>query len=280
MFSKLYLEITNVCNLACSFCPGTRRPRRFLSEAEFRTLAEKLRPHGKYLYFHVMGEPLLHPELGRFLAIAGELGFRVVLTTNGTLLPKRQAELLASPALHKVNVSLHAPEANDLEHLEGYLDGCTAFAAAASEQGVLCSLRLWNLDGDGTVGRHDRNGEVIAAFHRAFPEPWTENTRGWRLRDRLFLEWGETFDWPDTETGDRGEDCFCYGLRDQLGVLSDGTVVPCCLDHEGDIPLGNLFRQELEEILESPRARALYDGFSRRRAVEPLCRTCGYARRF
>ena len=108
MFSKLYLEITNVCNLKCSFCPGTRRPRRFLSEGEFRTLAEKLRPQGKYLYFHVMGEPLLHPDLPRFLEIAGELDFRVVITTNGTLLPKRQAELLAAPALHKVNVSLHA----------------------------------------------------------------------------------------------------------------------------------------------------------------------------
>ena len=100
------------------------------------------------------------------------------------------------------------------------------------------------------------------------------------MADRVFLEWGEKFDWPDLQAPDRGETCFCYGLRDQVAVLSDGTVVPCCLDREGAMALGSLFETPLEEILETPRARAIYDGFSRREAVEPLCRTCGFARRF
>lgn len=281
MFAKMYLEITNVCNLQCSFCPGTRRRKRFLSREEFRLLASRLRPHGRYLYFHLMGEPLLHPELEAFLEIARELEFRVVLTTNGTLLPKRQEILLAAPALHKVNISLHAPEANgDAVDFAAYLDGCTEFARQAIEKGILCSLRLWNLDGARTVGERQRNDEVLSALHRAFPNEWTPNTRGMRLKDRLFLEWGEKFEWPELGRREFPEHGFCYGLRDQIGVLCDGTVVPCCLDHEGDIPLGNLFDSQLQTILDSAQARGLYDGFSARKMTHPLCRSCGYAQRF
>ena len=60
-------------------------------------------------------------------------------------------------------------------------------------------------------------------------------------------------------------------------MLVDGTVVPCCLDSAGVLDLGNLFQQNLDEVLASPRARAIYDGFTRHKAVEPLCRRCGYA---
>ena len=107
-FRKIYLEISNVCNLKCSFCPGTARTPKMMSEAEFRALMPKLRPWSDFLYFHLMGEPLLHPQLERFLQIAGEAGFRVILTTNGTLLERQKELLLASPGLHKVNISLHS----------------------------------------------------------------------------------------------------------------------------------------------------------------------------
>ena len=274
-FAKIYLEISNRCNLRCAFCPGTKRPGRSMTEAEFSTLLPRLQPYTDFLYFHLMGEPLCHPLLGRFLALAGEAGFRVILTTNGTLLPLRQDLLLASPALHKVNVSLHAFEANDLTvPFEAYLKGCTDFGRAA-EGRVLVTYRLWN-----GGGANRRNSEILAALEQAFPRPWVEERRGIRLGERVYLEYGEKFDWPDLQAPDGGERVFCYGLRDQLGVLCDGTVVPCCLDHEGDLALGNLFDQTLPEILDSPRARAIYEGFSRRQAAEPLCRRCGYAARF
>ena len=130
-FSRVYLEITSCCNLACSFCPGTTRRAAFLTVAQFTHLAGALRGQTRFLYFHVMGEPLLHPDLPELLDIAGRMGFRVVLTTNGTLLPKRQRELLAAQALHKVSVSLHSFEANsgvDMEqHEAAVLDGATRF---------------------------------------------------------------------------------------------------------------------------------------------------------
>ncbi len=275
MLQKAYLEITNVCNLNCSFCPGTRRAPRFLSVEEFRLLAGKLRRQTDYLYFHLLGEPLLHPELGALLRIAGELGFACMITTNGTLLPERGELLLAAERLRKVSISLQSFEANPGGELEGYLSGCLAFARKAAEKGVFCELRLWNRGGLETL-----NPAIQERLEACFPLPWEKSRNGWKLAERIWLDPGERFDWPDLDAPDRGERCFCYGLRNQIGVLCDGTVVPCCLDHEGDIPLGNLFTQELDEILASPRARAIYEGFSQRRAVEELCRRCGYRTRF
>ena len=274
-FRKIYLEISNICNLSCTFCPGTKRQKRAMTEEDLAILLPKLRPYADFLYFHLMGEPLCHPKLDIFLELAHSYGFRVILTTNGTLLPKKQELLLASPALHKVNISLHAFEANDLSvPFAEYLSGCFEFGKAA-EGKVLVSYRLWNQG-----GQEEKNGEILSAMEECFPQPWVQERHGQRIGNRVFLEYGDKFDWPDLTAPDGGEGVFCHGLRDQIGVLCDGTVVPCCLDHEGDINLGNLFEQSLEEILESPRAKALYEGFSCRKATEELCRRCGYARRF
>ena len=156
MLKRVYLEITNVCNLACSFCPGTKREGRFMSEEEFSALVNKLQGQTQYLYFHLMGEPLLHPSLGRFLAIAGERGFRVILTTNGTLLAEKEEVLLSAPALYKVNLSLQSFEANEGGTLCDYVNQCGAFAAKAAAAGKICELRLWNRG-----GRERLNGEIL-----------------------------------------------------------------------------------------------------------------------
>ncbi len=274
-FRKIYVEISNLCNLSCAFCPGTKRTPGRMTEDSFQKLLPKLRPYTDFLYFHIMGEPLCHPQLKDFLQAAGEFGFQVILTTNGTLLAKQQEMLLSAPALHKVNVSLHAFEANDLAvPFEKYLEDCFRFGQQAQGK-KLVVYRLWNHG-----GADARNGEILSAMECCFPKPWTEARQGIRIGERVFLEYGDKFDWPDLQAEEDNGKLFCYGLRDQLGVLWDGTVVPCCLDHEGDLALGNLFHQEMEEILDSPRAKAIYEGFSRKEAVEPLCRRCGYARRF
>ena len=274
-FHKIYLEISNICNLKCSFCPGTQRKSKVMNEAEFAALLTRLQGWTDFLYFHLMGEPLCHPSLGTFLQLAGDAGFKVILTTNGTLLEKHQALLLESPALHKVNISLHAFEANDLTiPFEEYLNQCFRFAQAAQGR-KLVVFRLWNQG-----GANAQNSFILNKLQSAFPQPWKEERRGIRIGERIYLEYGEKFDWPDLSVEEGSNSVFCYGLRDQIGILCDGTVVPCCLDHEGDIPLGNLHTESLEEILEKPRSKAIFEGFCNRKAVEELCRKCGYARRF
>ena len=274
-FRKIYLEITNACNLRCSFCPGTSRAPKNLDEKEFELLAKKLRPYSDYLYFHLMGEPLCHAKLESFFEIAGELGFRVIITTNGTLLEKRQDVLLRAKALHKMNISLHAFEANDVDFsFDDYL--CRAFEFGRAAEGKkIVVYRLWN-----NGGKDALNESILARMKSFFPAEWAEERRGTRIGERIYLEYGDKFDWPDLTATDGGDEVFCYGLRDQIGVLCDGTVVPCCLDHNGDIALGNLFESDMESIINSPRAVAIYEGFNNKHAAEELCRKCGYARRF
>lgn len=274
-FNKIYLEISNICNLRCTFCPGTKREKKRLSEGEFSTLLPKLKPWSNYLYFHLMGEPLCHPNLDRFLQLAYDAGFKVIITTNGTLLKKQQDVLLNAPGLHKINISLHAFEANDYSvPFSQYLSDSFSFGKAA-EGNVIVVFRLWNKG-----GADKRNEEILSKMKEYFPEPWIEERRGIRIGQRVFLEYGDKFDWPDLTAPEGNDKVFCYGLRDQIGVLCDGTVVPCCLDHDGDLALGNLFKEDLDVILEKPKAKAIYQGFQNKKAAEELCRKCGYARRF
>ena len=274
-FRKIYLEITNVCNLRCSFCPGTLRAPKSLNQDEFSLLTDKLRPYSDHLYFHLMGEPLCHSQLESFFEIAHRKGFKVIITTNGTLLEKRKETLISADGLHKINISLHAFEANDVDFsFDDYLRRCFEFGRSAEGKKIVV-YRLWN-----NGGKSELNERILAQMKLFFPNEWIEERRGTRIGERVYLEYGDKFDWPDLTATDGGDEVFCYGLRDQIGVLSDGTVVPCCLDHNGDIALGNLFESDMDTIINSPRAKAIYEGFTKRCASEELCRKCGYARRF
>ena len=274
MYSRVYVEITNLCNRNCSFCPGTVRPAKMLTVEEFRFIAEKLRGTTKYLYYHLMGEPLTHPALPEMIAIATELGFKSAITTNGTLLPKR-GQALIDGSVYKVNISVHSFEDGADEDYVNYIDGCLDFAKRAGAAGTLVVLRLWNNGCD-----EGQNERTIAIIRAAFPGEWVVSPRGTKVGEKVYLEHADRFSWPDVNAEDQGDSVFCYGLRDHFGILSDGRVVPCCLDREGEITLGNLFEENIGEILESPRAKAMVEGFSCRKAAEELCRKCGYARRF
>lgn len=278
VITRAYLEITNVCNLSCIFCPKNARPKRKMTVKEFDRLTDRLRGQVQFLYFHLMGEPMMHEHLGDFIRTAREKGFIPVLTTNGTLLQK---PLSCWP--HKIQISLHSQEANEPrsaqptenqeQHEAHYIDEVMHFAQMAEAAGTIVVLRLWNQG-----GFDSRNETLLRHLERHIPQPWTKRYDGWRLSEKIYLEYDQMFEWPDDEHAEYAvEEQFCYALRNQIGIHVDGTVVPCCLDHDGSVPLGNLHQQTLDEILSSPRARALYDGFSHHTATEPFCRKCEYA---
>ena len=278
MPNKAFLEITNVCNLSCFFCHGTKREKRFMTIPKFTRAAEQIRPFAQYLYFHLMGEPLLHPQLSEFLDIAHSLDFKVILTTNGTLLSEKADILLSSPSLFKVSISLHSFEANNMsQSLESYLENCFDFCKKASDAGIISVMRLWN-----SGGLESLNETIISLMHQYFDgkeeKQWQEIYSGYKIGEKLFLEWGNLFEWPDIDGKDYGTNHSCYGLRDQIGVLCDGTVVPCCLDSEGEINLGNIFNTPLKDILSSERATRLRQSFIEKNVCEELCRKCGYAK--
>ncbi len=274
MYNKVYVEITNMCNMSCSFCHGHKRAPKRMTADEFSDILSKLTNQTRYIYYHLMGEPLTHPQLHEFIKMAGESGYKSIITTNGTLLRKRGDELL-STGLHKINISVHSFENEISDSHTRYISELSEFATKAAEKGTIVVFRLWNKGFDG--GRNDVTLELLK---EKIPGDWKENTRGIRIREKLYLEWGERFEWPDSNAEIKGNRFFCYGLKDQFGILSDGTVVPCCLDSDGVINLGNIFTEDIEAILNSERARTITEGFAKGEASEDLCKRCGYAQRF
>lgn len=282
MIDRCYIEITNVCNLDCDFCPKHHRERRQLTIEEFDLLTDKIRGRVCFLYFHLMGEPLLNPYLPQFVTIAREKGFKTVLTSNGTLLHRAMGLLETLP--HKIQLSLHSHESNERGELSEYIRQVMTFSVLAAKRGTCMVLRLWNHG-----GRDKENEEVIRLMETYMPKPWKQRPDGFRLTDNLYLEFDRKFKWPQvdtvkeetyannvlrTESEDKHPQLFCKALLKQIGVLADGSLVPCCLDHNGDVVLGNLLHQSLDEILSSPRAQALIDAFKHHTASEVLCRNC------
>lgn len=273
-YSRVYVEITNICNRSCSFCPGTTREKRIMTLDEFKKIINALVGITDYIYLHVMGEPLTHPELPQMISYATALGFKCAVTTNGSLLDDRGDELIFSGA-YKVNLSVHSFEGGEEEKHISYIDSLCRFADKASNAGVLTVLRLWNKGYDGGM-----NDKTLDYVRERLDGEWKWGARGARIRHKLHLEYGDRFDWPDMEAEHISDSVFCYGLRDHFGILCDGSVIPCCLDREGAITLGNAFKTPVREILASERAESILHGFDRRCAVEELCKRCGYATRF
>lgn len=287
-FKKTYIEITNVCNLNCEFCPKSQRKPEFMEIELFEKILSQIKNCSNHIYFHVKGEPFLHPQLGTFLDMAHTYGYKVNITTNGTLIEGSKQSLLNKPALRQVNFSLHSFDANtNTTTMEGYLDEILSFVKEASmNTNIISALRLWNLSDDNNINlSEERNRNILRQIEAAFNLDYMikeklAQQRGIKLAQNVYLNQAPRFNWPDINGSEDSLCGFCYGLRDQVAILVDGTVVPCCLDGEGVINLGNIQHTHFENIIENERANALYNGFSNRNVVEPLCQKCDYRRKF
>ncbi len=286
-FKKVYIEITSVCNLACSFCPPTQRAKGLIKVEQFIKILDEIRPHTKYIYLHVKGEPLLHPRIDQLLDAAHERGFKVNITTNGTLIKKQREKLLGKPALRQMNFSLHSFDGHEgSENREKYLGDILDFVREAKEHNVIFSYRLWNLQRDDqTEVDRRKNAETLNILEAEYQldfkiEERVEPGKGVKIAKNIYLNQDHEFKWPSLLEPEYSGKGFCHALRSQAAILVDGTVVPCCLDGEGVINLGNVNEQSFSEIVESERATNLVEGFSRREAVEELCRKCGYRQKF
>ena len=295
-FRKIYIEITNQCNLSCSFCPKTKRKSHFMTVEEFTHIINSTRAQGENFYLHVMGEPTAHPHFADFLKICKDNDVKVNITTNGTLL-HRVGDAIVENTVRSVSVSMHSFEANSLnKDMKDYLDKIMDFCKKSIGSGITVELRLWNFDRESIYDKNQLNGQIVdylesnleldfdlrQAMTDKFAEMETSNSRKFNfcLKDRIFLGMAQHFDWPDITKEERYCDGFCYGLRNQIAILASGDVVPCCLDSEGNIVLGNIHENTLQEIFDGERAQAIYTGFTHRKAVEPLCQTCGYMKMY
>lgn len=283
-FKRVYLEISNICNLHCPFCIPLARPAGRMSAAQFRIAAEQIRPYSDYLYLHIKGEPLCHPQLREILKICQELEFQVNITTNGTLLGEKMSLLLDCPAVRQVNLSIHSFSQLSGEDEERCLDEAITFGKKALEQGTpYVVYRMWNLGEGKTIDPRSLN--ILRRISGEFPtahdlESELTVKKSAAIAKGVFLSWEEEFVWPSLDhlyVSDTGR---CYGGRQMLGVLCDGTVVPCCLDSNGEAPLGNLFETPFAEIVSSPTLEEMVSGFDGGRVKLELCKHCSYRTRF
>lgn len=270
-YSKAYIEITNICNLNCSFCPKTARKQQQMTKDNFIKIIGEIDSLTDYLYFHVLGEPTFCDNLKEFVKIGNNKNKKITITTNGTNLSVL-TEILQTEKLYKVNVSLQAVGGNVGINTQSYVKEAINFAKFASSRGTLVVLRLWN--GGGEI---DKNDEIISLLESEFGDIDFCDKDSFTLANKLFLEKADEFQWRCV---DLQNEMFCYGLRDQFAILVDGTVTPCCIDSEGEITLGNVFDTPLNVILSSDRATKILNGFTNKTAIENRCKLCGYARRF
>lgn len=251
-FKRIYIEITNVCNLNCSFCLPHNRENKFMSFDEFKLILDKIKPYTNYIYLHIKGEPLLHPDVDTFIEYAYNNGFFINLTTNATLLKEH---LHITKFLRQLNISLHAT--NSLEIIK----------AAKNIKDCIVCFRIWNINKD-TLNKKLLEQE----FNLKIP-----NKENFTLSSpNIFLSQKNEFIWPSLKNDFIVEEKYCYGLINQLGILVDGTVVPCCLDNDGNINLGNIFTYDLEKIITSKRALNIIDGFKNCKPTEKLCKKCSF----
>lgn len=287
-FNKVYVEITSSCNLSCYFCPPTKRAKQFIEVEEFKKVLDQIKPYTNYIYLHVKGEPLLHPKIDQLLDISAEKGFKVNITTNGTLLKNAKHKILKKKAIRQMNFSLHSFDGHpgSTNKLE-YISSIVKFAKEAVESSdMIVSLRLWNLDQDNVTNlEKSRNRKALEIIEKEFDLDYQIKEKvvpgsGVKIAERIYINQDYEFKWPALHEEEDDGKGFCHALRNQAAILTNGTVVPCCLDGEGVIDLGNIYETPFSDIIESERANEIYNGFSRREAVEELCRKCGYRKRF
>ena len=264
MFKKVYIEITNSCNLKCDFCIQNKRNKMFMTESAFCEILKRLKGHTNYLYFHILGEPLLHPQIRSFIRVAKDEGFNINITTNGYLISK----IRNISNLRQLNISLHSYDEKYNISLEDYLNGI--FDIVDELKDTYVSYRLW------VKNKYTKKIIEILNNHYGTSANEDDIENNVTIKSNIFINSFHEFIWPDMGNDYYSKTGSCYALRDHIGILVDGTIVPCCFDSKGDINLGNIFEESIDNIIKSDRVIRMKDGFQRKEKCEELCRHCSF----
>ncbi len=275
MIKRIYIEITNICNLRCSFCTVGQRSPGYMTLEQLRSILPAVREITEYIYLHVQGEPLTHPDFDAVMDLCDEAGMKVQLVTNGVLLD-RCPGLISHPSLRRVSFSLQSIPFLPVPP-EEYLGRIISFCREASRNGrPYCELRVWRSDTE----LPQLLKQTVLALEDSFDFADSARRDSYKIMDNVFVSFSDSFTWPSLEGPFISSTGTCRGGRDQIAILYDGTVVPCCLDARGVIRLGNIFETPLPDILAGQRYQALVTGFQNNKAAEDLCRHCSYRSRF
>ena len=273
-YKKIYIEITNNCNLNCSFCPKTKRAKEYMSIENYEEILKKINNYTDYTYLHVKGEPLLHPKIIDIIKLSEKYNLKVNLTTNATLFPKYAKELGTCTNLNKINFSLHS-ENNIPNYCEKIFDNIKYLS-----QKTTVIYRLWTLKNNKLDKKSTEIVNKIKEYYNLSTETVEEiiNKKNIKIQSTIYVDKDNEFTWP--KITDYKSEGYCYALKTHIAILVDGTVVPCCLDENGQIPLGNIFNNTLEEIINSDKYQRIKKSFQDRKPCEELCKSCTFKEHF
>lgn len=285
-FYRIYIELTNVCGLSCSFCPTKELPNKEMDLDFFESIIKQAKKYTKEIACHVVGDPLTQSNLHEYLDIIHKYGLKAMLTTSGYFLKKHSYETLFHPCVKQINISLNSFNKNDTSLSFGqYITPVLALCDAKlqREEELFINLRVWNLDE--VMSEHSFNDMLFSKLSKAFDTSlslatiYKERPRSIRLASKILVHFDNYFEWPSLKNENYGQGT-CQGLQSHIAILASGKVVPCCLDCDGVIELGDLHESSLEDILGDTRTIAMIDGFKEGMAVEELCQKCSYKERF
>ena len=277
MFKKIYIEITNICNLNCKFCLETNRKKEYISVENFEKIIKKIHKYTNLVFLHVKGEPLLHGDLEQILKILEKYNLKTNITTNGILINENLDIIKNYKVVRQINFSIHSLMQNENLN-EKYLKNI--FESARELENIIISYRLWNLK---DIKQNTINNYIIKEFEEFYKIKDLKNklmqNDFYKIKDNVFINQDIEFTWPDINKEPIIEKGKCLALKDQIAILVDGTVVPCCLDNNGDIKLGNILEEDFEDILNNPKSIEIKKNFENSIITCKLCKTCGFLKR-
>lgn len=280
-YKRVHVEISNICNVQCSFCPIVTKPKEVLSLDKLDHILKQVVPLTEDICLHLLGEPLAHPQFSEVMRLCDEYKASIQITTNGLLTANNQDVLLDSPSLRQINFSLQVFKDNFPDKDPwSYLDAIYSFTEEALRKNpnLYINYRLWDT---GTEDNEDYLTSIEDRFNITIKRSLDlKSIKSKNLLGRLYLHFDSRFDWPAPYFPHRSDKGFCYGLNSHFGVHADGSVVPCCLDKDAIINLGNIFEESLSDILNNEKAQAIVNGFNRGELVEDLCQRCTFIKRF
>jgi len=273
---RIYIEILNTCNLSCSFCTKTKRTKKIMTPLEFEEILKKTDSYTDYIYLHVKGEPLLHPNLKEILELSEKYHKKVTITTNGTLLKEREEILKNNSCIRQVNISLHSENKK-----ENYLNSIFQIIDQVPKN-IQVVYRLWTLENNQLDLKSTEIVNKIISYYKLSTETVDKliTQENIKIRENIYVNKANEFLWPEIQNNYYQEKGYCYALKDQIAILVDGTIIPCCLDGEGVINLGNIYQANLKSILESDRVIQMMSGFKNRIVTEELCKHCNFKEKF
>ncbi len=231
------------CNLSCPKCythgenapSDLERPKQVMPLDEFSKLCAEMAPHQPRVTPQTWDEPLLTPDLFRYLKIMKDHGLVVTMDTNGVLLNKSNRRALLDLKVDSIFISVDATTAETYKKVRGkdtFTLVCENVKKFVAERGQESLPRI----GVSFVLEEENHHE-----EESFVSRWKDIVDVVRVNKVFSRE-------RTVEGVDERERTPCWSLYDSMMIHPSGNVSLCCVDTHSEVEIGNAFEQGIEAL--------------------------------